>query len=105
MPLLKGLSMYVGIYKITLRLPSNQNLKGKRRIIQSLIQNLRGHFNAAVAEVEHHDLWQLATIGITTVSNDANYLQQLQSKLMAKIESMQGEFEITNVQQEILSGV
>ena len=96
--------MHIAINKITLRLPENQNLKGKRRIINSLISKLRHEFNVAVAEVEHQDLWQLATLGIVSISSDSQYLQQLQAKLLTYIESLTGEFQLTNQQQEIIHG-
>lgn len=61
--------MNVGVCRIELRLPENQSLKGKRQVIKSIITRLQNKYNVSVAEVDNQDLWQLATLGITCVSN------------------------------------
>ena len=37
---------------------------------------LRGRFNVAVAELDHHDNWQRAQVGIVSISNNAAHLEQ-----------------------------
>jgi uncharacterized protein YlxP (DUF503 family) len=96
--------MHIGICKITLRLPTNRSLKGKRKVIQSLSERVQHHFNVAIAEVDNNDVWQLATLGLACVSNDARYLAQLLSEIMNFIQASTGQFEIINHQQEILGG-
>ncbi|HBD85742.1 MAG TPA: hypothetical protein DC056_17210, partial [Dehalococcoidia bacterium] len=44
-----GGEMNVGVCKLTLRLPENQNLKGKRRVVKSLCERIRIKFNVAIA--------------------------------------------------------
>jgi len=61
--------MNVGVCRIELRLPENQSLKGKRRVIKSIIARLENKYNVSVAEVDNQNLWQLATLGIACVSN------------------------------------
>ena len=69
--------MHVGVCKITLRLPENGSLKGKRRVVSSLSSRLRNKFNVSVAEVEDNDAWQIATLGITCVSNSARHVDEV----------------------------
>ncbi len=71
------MSMNVGICRITLRLPENASLKDKRQVVKSLTAKLRNKFNIAVAEVDHNDRWQIATIGMTCVSNDARHAREI----------------------------
>jgi len=95
--------MNVGVCRISLRLPENQSLKGKRQVLKSIIARIRNQFNVSVAEVDDHDLWQLATIGICCVSNDKRYTNQVLSKVVDFIAGSRFEVEILNHEIEILS--
>jgi uncharacterized protein YlxP (DUF503 family) len=66
--------MVVAIARLTLIIHDNKSLKGKRKVIKSLIEKVRHRFEASVAEVEDHDLWQKAKIGVAVVGNDARLL-------------------------------
>jgi len=95
--------MNVGVCRISLRLPENQSLKGKRQVLKSIITRIRNQFNVSVAEVDDHDLWQLATIGICCVSNDKRYTNQVLSKVVDFIAGSRFEVEILGHEIEILS--
>jgi uncharacterized protein YlxP (DUF503 family) len=49
---------YVAILAVELHFPEGGSFKGKRRHVQSAKANLKQRFGAAVAEVDHHELWQ-----------------------------------------------
>ena len=66
--------MVVAIARLTLILHDNNSLKGKRKVVKSLVEKVRHRFEASVAEVEDHDLWQKAKIGVALVGNDARLL-------------------------------
>jgi uncharacterized protein YlxP (DUF503 family) len=95
--------MNVGVCRISLRLPENQSLKGKRQVLKSIITRIGNQFNVSVAEVDDHDLWQLATIGICCVSNDKRYTNQVLSKVVDFIAGSRFEVEILSHEIEILS--
>ena len=96
--------MNVGVSKITLRLPENQSLKGKRRVITSLCTRVRNKFNVSVAEVGHHDSWQLATLGVSCVSNNSRHAEEVLSSVFSFIESSREDIEIVGHEQETISG-
>jgi uncharacterized protein YlxP (DUF503 family) len=50
-------------------MPENQSLKAKRQIVRSISARLRNKYNVSVAEVDNQGLWQLATLGLSCVSN------------------------------------
>jgi uncharacterized protein len=74
--------MNVGVARVNLRLPENMSLKGKRQVLKSITGRVRGRFDVAVAEVEDNDVWQLATIGICTISNDKRHSNEVLSKVV-----------------------
>ena len=72
--------MFVGIVRIELHIPASQSLKDKRTVVRSLKDRIRDRVHAAVAEVDHQDLWQRAALGVAVVSGDKNQVdEQLQA--------------------------
>jgi len=53
---------FVAVLVIHLHLPEAGSLKAKRKEISSLKAQLHGRLGAAVAEIDHQDLWQRATL-------------------------------------------
>ena len=64
-------SGFVAILTVELHFPEASSLKGKRHFVRSAKDNLRNRFGAAVAEVDHHDLWQRATLTVACVARSA----------------------------------
>jgi len=95
--------MNVGVCRISLRLPENLSLKGKRRVLKSIIAQLKNRFNVSVAEVDDHELWQLATLGICYVSNDKRYTNEVLSKVVDFVVNGRFEIEMLDHEIEILS--
>ncbi len=57
--------------ELALRLNGVRSLKDKRHLIRGLIEKLRRDFGMSIAEVDDHDLWGNATIGVAYVSANA----------------------------------
>jgi uncharacterized protein len=68
---------FVCLIDIRLHFPDNGSLKGKRRELSSLKMQLQRRFGAAVAETDHHDLWQRSTLTAALVGRDAGPLREL----------------------------
>lgn len=79
--------MIVAAARITLLIPENDSLKGKRKVLRSLIEKVRHRFDAAVAEVGDNDLWQKAQIGLALVGNDSQLLSSRLDQIMHYMES------------------
>ena len=72
--------MVVGIARIELHIPAARSLKDKRQVVRSLKEKIRARTQAAVAEVEHQELWQRAALGVAVVSGEgAQVHEQLQA--------------------------
>ena len=94
--------MNIGAMVVRLRLPENHSLKGKRKVVKSLISMVSHKFNVSVAEVDDHDLWQVATLGISCVSNDGRHANEVLSHVMSFIQANRGDAEILDYEIEIL---
>ena len=79
--------MTVGTCRVELHLAGNRSLKGKRRVVKSIKDRIRGRFNVSVAEVDRLDEWQRATLGIACVSNNARLVDETLAKVVNLIET------------------
>ncbi len=94
--------MVVGTCTIDLRLPANGSLKDKRRVLRSLIAKVHHQFNVAIAEVDGHDSWRVATLGIACVSTQAEHAHQVLERVVNWIERERLDVELVDYQIEIL---
>ena len=61
--------------------PEGGSLKGKRKELVSLKSQLQRRFGATVAETDHHDLWQRATLTAVLVGRDLGPLERASDDL------------------------
>jgi len=95
------MSMTVGVCRVTLRLPESSSLKDKRQVLRSLTQRLRNKFNVSVAEVGDNERWQIATIGVTCVSNDARHAQEQLDNIVAFIQHTRLDAELIESETDV----
>ena len=69
-----------------MHLPDVGSLKGKRHALKGLKERVRARYEVSVAEVDHHDLWQRATIALACVSHDSRHASEVIGKAMDFIE-------------------
>lgn len=79
--------MIVAAARITLLIPGNNSLKGKRQVVRSLIEKVRHRFGVSIAEVDGQELWQRADLGLALVGNDSQLLSTRVSQIMKFMEN------------------
>ena len=94
-------TMTVGVCRVTLRLPENSSLKGKRQLVRSLTTRLHNKFNVAVAEVDDNDRWQIATLGVTCVSNDSAHAHEILERVVTFIQQTRLDAELLDYEVEV----
>ena len=93
--------MVVGTMKISFHIRDNRSLKGKRKIVKSLVDRVKHKFNVAIAEIGSNDKWQWAEIGISAVGNDSRHVDASLNNIAQFIESLYLA-EIVDLKTEIL---
>lgn len=78
--------MNIGVCKLKIHIPGSQSLKDKRSVVKSITSRLQNQFNISIAEVDDHDLWQIATIGIACVSNHNYRVDEVINSVISTIE-------------------
>lgn len=60
-----------------MRLPESRSLKSKRALVKPILDRARQRFSVAAAEVDHHDQWQRASLGMATVSSTPGHAEEI----------------------------
>jgi uncharacterized protein YlxP (DUF503 family) len=84
-------SGYVAILAAELHFPEAGSLKGKRRHVASAKAQLANRFGAAVAEVDHHELWQRCALTAAFVARDARAAEELAARAEAWLAAQEWE--------------
>ncbi|MCM8790869.1 MAG: DUF503 domain-containing protein [Candidatus Omnitrophica bacterium] len=93
--------MWVGALKVELFISDSRCLKDKRSVIKALKDSLRNKFNIAISDVDSHDKWQKAALGIATVGPDKAAVQSALDKVLDVIRQNPSSH-ITEYEMEIL---
>jgi uncharacterized protein YlxP (DUF503 family) len=80
--------MLVALCRFDLRIPGCASLKEKRHVLKTVTASLRSKFNVAVAEVDHQELWQRATLAVSSVAGEGYHLK----RVMHEVERHLGTF-------------
>ena len=92
---------YVGILTVELHFPEAASLKGKRKYVKSAKAQLQNRFGAAVAEVDHHELWQRSRLTVACVTRDAGEAAQLLEEAVRYLNGQ--EYELVRADREVVA--
>ena len=79
--------MHIAVLTVEFALHGNDNLKGKRRIANSIKQKVRNQFNAAVAEAGTHESLSRLRLAVVSVSNETGHLRSRMDKCLLMMEA------------------
>lgn len=91
----------VGVLKIDFHISDSMSLKGKRVVLRHIKDKIRGKFNVSISEVDNHDKWQAATIGVSCISNDKKHIDSTLNKIRDFFEK-ERSIVVTDYQLEII---
>jgi hypothetical protein len=80
--------MVVGTLKIILHLHDNRSLKGKRKIVKSMVGKVKHKFKVSIAEVGSNDKWQKIELGVSAVGNDRRHIDASLNNILAFLDSL-----------------
>jgi uncharacterized protein YlxP (DUF503 family) len=92
---------YVGILSVELHFPEAGSLKGKRKHVASAKAQLQNRFGAAVAEVDHHDLWQRTRLTVACVAREHRELEDLLEQAVRYLSGQ--EYELVRADKEVVA--
>ena len=94
--------MVIGFGIVTFRLHDCHSLKGKRKVVKSIISRLQNAFNISVAEVGSNDIHQRAEIGFALAGNSRKVINSKIDKIFNMLDAL-GLAEIIDTEMEIIN--
>ena len=89
---------HIGVLQFTVDIPHATSLKDKRRVIRSMKDRMRRHFNVSVAEVEDLDVHNVATMAAVMAGTDVPYLNGAMDQLLNTLRDLRdgslGDFQL-----------
>lgn len=72
---MEDLTIHIGLLTVSLFIPAAQSLKDKRRVLKSLKDRIRAGHNVSVSELDYHDKWQRAVLGVCSLGTEKSHLE------------------------------
>ncbi len=83
--------MNIGLLTLEIFIPDSHSLKEKRAVLLKIRDRLRARFNVAIAELDHQDVWQHATLGVVSISNSQTLLESTFRQVLEESEKILGQ--------------
>jgi uncharacterized protein len=94
--------MFVGVARIVLQIPGARSLKDRRRVVKGLKDRARAKLPISIAEIGDLERYQVATLGVSVVSNEAARCSEVLSH-MASLAGSAHDALVADVATEIVS--
>ena len=88
MNILPESKMWVGLLKLDLFFPHSHSLKEKRKILRQIKDKVWAKYKVSVHEVNFHDKWQRATLGVALVNCETQMIESLLNQVMDYIDNL-----------------
>jgi uncharacterized protein YlxP (DUF503 family) len=80
--------MVVGVLKLSLVIPENHSLKGKRGVLKRIQARVAQQFNISVTECGDQDLWQSALLGFAVAGTSRPIIEATLNKVVDFVDNL-----------------
>lgn len=80
--------MVIGAMIVEFHIHDNQSLKGKRKIVKSMIGKVKSRFNVSIAEIGANDKLQTIELGVSAVGNDRRFIDSILANVLSFLDSL-----------------
>jgi uncharacterized protein YlxP (DUF503 family) len=95
--------MHAAALRIELRIRDARSLKQKRHIVKSIIAQLSNSHNVAASEVDDHEKWNKATLGVVAVGPQAGHVTRVLHGVRRHLEA-RPDVEVLRIAEGYLDG-
>jgi len=94
--------MVIGVTRMAIEIPGARSLKDKRRVVKSVIDQVKHRFNVAIAEVDGHAQWQFAELAVACVSTSPQHADEMLRRVLQFIEEHLADGYLMDYQTELI---
>ena len=80
--------MVVGVLKLSLVIPENHSLKGKRGVLKRIEARVSNQFNISVTECGDQDLWQSSLLGFAIAGTSRPIVEASLRKIVDFVDAL-----------------
>ena len=91
---------YLGVLTLRLEMPWVSNLKEKRALVRPVVERLKSRFPVTVARLDGLDAHDWEVIGVATISNDREWVEQTLT-MAADYVASNGEYRVTGEERSV----
>lgn len=95
------MTFIIGTCVLQLFISDSHSLKDRRQVVSSLLDRLHDRFNVAAAQLDRHNSWTEATLGVACVGNETRHVNSVLNKVLAFVEG-DPRVEVAGVEMEML---
>ena len=94
---------WLGVAIYAIRIYGATSLKDRRQVVRSIVDRIKKHYNASVADLGPDGVWDRVDLAVTCVGSSHQEMASRVDQLSAFISHAEdeGEFEVTNLRQEV----
>jgi len=96
-------TLFVGVCRIELSLPTARSLKDRRSLVQSVTTRMRREYGVSVADLDTHPHYSRAVLGVAAVSNQAGHARDVVETAVRFLENTRLDAEIDALDFDVLS--
>ncbi len=78
----------MGVLKVSLLLPENHSLKGKRGVLKRIQGRVANRFNISTTECGDQELWQSAVLGFAAIGTSKTVIEKTLQSIVEFIDDM-----------------
>lgn len=78
----------MGVLKVSLLLPENHSLKGKRGVLKRIQGRVVNRFNISTTECGDQDLWQSSVLGFASIGTSKSVIEKTLQSIIEFIDGM-----------------
>lgn len=93
--------MFVGMLEVQMKIFESRSLKDKRSVVKSISLRLRNKFNLAVCESDFNDMYDMAELGLVTVSNNRRHVDSMLETVLNELEK-DFRIELLHINREVI---
>ncbi len=80
------MTFIIGTCVLELFISDSHSLKDRRQVLNSLLDRLHDRFNVSAAQLDQHNSWTQATLGVACVGNETRHVNTVLNKVLEFVE-------------------
>ncbi|MDL2264363.1 DUF503 domain-containing protein [Synergistaceae bacterium OttesenSCG-928-I11] len=99
------MKLWIGVVMFSIRIYGAGSLKDRRQVVRSVLDRMKSHFNASVADLGPDNTWDKADLAVSCIGSSAQEMETRVDHICSLLSRLEddGEFEPLQVAREVFA--